>query len=140
MVGLVVSASVRPTSTSSWVMRVEGGSRRTGCKQDRVETCTPWSGHDRASSRRGKSCPNTEESREKKGEVVTRYPYEKQCHSEKFLTDVQNTHFTWDGTLKCVLHFKTNTIFHGGNTYSCFCSPVWHLSLSCPVYLPLVAQ
>ena len=55
MVELQVRASSRVTRASSCWMRAGGGSARTGSRQDMVDSWTPWSGHDSASSSRDRS-------------------------------------------------------------------------------------
>lgn len=55
MDGLEVSVSSLENKASSCCMTAGGGSTNTGCRQDSVESWTPWSGHDNASNSRDRS-------------------------------------------------------------------------------------
>lgn len=55
MTGLEVRASSLLTKASSCCMSAGGGSTRTGSRQDRVESWTHRSGHDKASNSRDRS-------------------------------------------------------------------------------------
>lgn len=55
MAGLEWRASSLLIKASSCWMSAGGGSMRTGSRQDRVDSWTPWSGHDSASNSRDRS-------------------------------------------------------------------------------------
>lgn len=55
MAGLEVRARSLLTKASSCWMSAGGGSMRTGSRQDRVDSWTPWLGHDKASNSRDRS-------------------------------------------------------------------------------------
>lgn len=62
MARLDVRASSLLTKASSCCMSAAGGSTRTGSRQDKVDSWTPWSGHDRASNSRDRSWTGTKTS------------------------------------------------------------------------------
>lgn len=59
MAGLEVRASSLLIKASSCWMSAGGGSMRTGSRQDRVDSWTPWSGQDKASRSRDRSWTGT---------------------------------------------------------------------------------
>lgn len=62
MAGLEVRASSLLTKASSCCMRTDGGFMRTGCRQDRVDSWTPWSGYVKASNSRDRSWTATKKN------------------------------------------------------------------------------